>query len=74
MLGRVWRRWIKVAEIIGNIQMIIILSLLYWTIFAVVAIPFKFFADPLRLKHPDRVAWILRDPIADVSEYMTKQG
>lgn len=65
---------IKLAEIIGNFQMAIILSLIYWTIFAVVAIPIKFFTDPLMLKHPDRAGWISKEPVADVHEFTKRQG
>ena len=74
ILTNAWRRWIKLAEILGNIQMFIILSLIYWTIFAVVAIPIKFFTDPLVLKRPDRASWISKEPVANVHEFMKRQG
>lgn len=53
---RVWNHWLKFAEIVGTIQMVIILTLLYWTVLALTAIPFRVFADPLGLKRPQ--GWV----------------
>lgn len=47
LLRRAWNGWLKVAHILGTIQMIIILTLICWTLFALTAIPFKLIADPL---------------------------
>ena len=74
-LGRVWRRWIKVTTIIGNIQMTILLTLVYWTIVTLTAIPFRFLADPLSLRRSSRnCGWRKREPIADMRKSMRKQG
>ena len=54
--------------------MVIILTLIYWLILAVMALPFKLFADPLSIKGPRRVGWIKRQPVADMSSEMRKQG
>ena len=49
---RAWARWLRFAEIVGTVQMVIILTLVYWTIVAAMAIPFKILADPLGFKRP----------------------
>ena len=49
---RAWARWLRFAEIVGTVQMVIILTLVYWTVVAAMAIPFKILADPLGFKRP----------------------
>ncbi len=46
----VWKKWLKVAQAIGNFQAQVILSLFYLLIMAPVAVLFRLFADPLRLR------------------------
>ena len=49
-----WKKWLIVAQAIGNFQAQLILSLFYFIILAPVAILFKLFADPLNLKAKQR--------------------
>ena len=74
ILSTAWRYWLKFAETLGNIQMVVLLTIIYWTGFLVLAIPFKLLSDPLSLKRPGGSRWIDRTPIADVLESMRKQG
>lgn len=74
ILSKAWRRWLKVAEIVGNIQMIILLSLIYWTLLLPLAVPFRLFADPLVLRDPRRARWITRHQVTDILQSMKKQG
>ena len=74
VLGKAWKRWLKVAEIIGNIQMIIFLTLMYWTVLFFIAVPFKIFSDPLCLRKFGRARWHSREPIPNVLESMRRQG
>lgn len=74
VLGRAWRRWLKFAELLGNIQMIVLLSLVYWIMLTLVAVPFRLLSDPLALRHPGRSRWVLRAPISHVLESMRRQG
>ena len=73
-LGIVWKRWLKFAEILGNVQMIFLLSLIYWTFVLFLALPFKLLADPLALRRLARPRWILRQPIPSILESMRRQG
>jgi hypothetical protein len=70
----IWRRWLKIAEILGNIQLVILLTLVYWTMFILVAVPAKFFSDPLSLRNAGRSRWTHRKSIPDVWENLHKQG
>jgi len=71
---KTWVKWIKLAEIIGNVQMIILLTVIYWTMMMVIAIPFKILADPLGLKKNRSINWIIKVDIVKDIEYMRKQG
>lgn len=73
-LDKVWRGWLKFAEILGNIQMTILLSLIYWTLLLMLAIPFKLISDPLSIKRVRCSRWISRVPASDVLESMRRQG
>jgi hypothetical protein len=73
-LGTVWRWWLKFAVILGNIQMVILLSILYWTLVALVAIPFKIFADPLALRTSHKTGWLQRRQPVDFDSWIRKQG
>lgn len=73
-LKRGWSRWLRFAELVGNVQMIILLTIIYWTLLALVAIPFKFLADPLAIRRPSAARWRARRPASNVFESMRRQG
>ena len=54
--------------------MIFLLSLIYWTMVALLALPFKIAADPLDLKSSGRLGWIKLDTPNDRLSSMKKQG
>jgi hypothetical protein len=72
-LRLIGRGWLRFAIIFGNVQMIVVLTLVYFIMVAVVAIPFKLLADPLSLRrrHP---AWTQRVADEDLSQSMRRQG
>jgi hypothetical protein len=72
-MGRVWRRWIKIATVIGNVQMTILLSLIYWTMVSVMFVPVRLLSDPLT-SHRSRLRWLKREPGAGSLESMRRQG
>ena len=73
-LKKIWKGWLKFAEIVGNIQMIVLLSLIYWVMLPIVAIPFRLLADPLSLRHRGQARWITRSTEPQTIESMRKQG
>ena len=73
-LAKAWRRWLKFTEFLGNIQITIVLSLIYWTLLLVWAFPYKVFNDRLALRNPARARWIHRIPGASWLDSMRKQG
>jgi hypothetical protein len=74
MLKKIWSRWLRIAEIIGNIQMTILLTVIYWVLVPFIAVPFKFLADPLSVRKSAKPRWIKREPIPDVLGHLRKQG
>ena len=46
------------AKRVGNFQARVLLTLLYFSFFAIFAIPVKLFSDPLRLKSTKETYWI----------------
>lgn len=45
-----WRKWLPVAQSIGNFQAQVILSIFYIVLIAPLGILYRLFADPLNLK------------------------
>ena len=72
-LALVWRGWIKLGEKLGNLQIILLLSLAYWTIGLLSAIPIKLFSDRLALKKNSE-GWKTHRSPADILISMRKQG
>ena len=68
---KAWNCWMKFAEIVGTVNMVIILSILYWTMVTVVAIPFRLASDPLRIKN--RHGWVVRESSGTDMESMKNQ-
>ena len=73
MKQRIWNRWLKIAEIFGTIQMMIILSVVYWLLLPLVAIPFRLVSDPLSLRDPSLSRWVKRRAPSNIFESMKKQ-
>ena len=74
MVKRVWRQWIKVATVLGTFQMIVVLTVVYWTALAMTAVPYRLFADPLSLRSSGKSRWIKRTPVENVLDSMRSQG
>ena len=74
MFKQMWRGWLKFAHVLGTVQMMIVLTLVYWTILAVMAVPYRFFADSLSTKSRGGKGWTEREPVADRWTEMQSQG
>ena len=74
LLKGAWRKWMRFAEIFGNFQMILILTVLYWSIVLLIALPFKLLADPLSLRKNRGPSWTERSPDLDIMGSMHRQG
>ena len=70
---KAWDRWMRFAEMMGTVNLVIILSIIYWTMVTVIAIPFRLAADPLRIKTSEGHGWIVREPFDTDVESMRNQ-
>jgi hypothetical protein len=71
---QVWNSWVKFAHILGTVQMIVILSAVYWTLLMVTALVFKLFADPLAHRGPQHGGWVKRESSPTSLDGMAEQG
>lgn len=60
-IKKIWHKWKRIAELVGNFQAKILLTILYFLLFAPVAVGVKLFSDVLRLKLRKTSYWILRE-------------
>ena len=72
-LKKLWRGWLRFAEILGTVQMIVILTIIYWLLLSIMAVPFKFLSDPLAQRGRTQERWVLRSPGSNTLEGMKKQ-
>lgn len=49
-LNQLWKKWLKIAHVIGNFQGQVILTVFYFLIMGPFGIAFRIFTDPLRMK------------------------
>jgi len=59
-LRRLWHRWKRFAEVVGNFQARILLSLLYFILLGPLALPLRLFGDPIRRRPSGPTFWIPR--------------
>ena len=73
--GVAWRKWVAFAQILGTINLTILLTIIYWTLLLVIAVPYKVLADPLELRKRNREpVWHQRSLMDDLADTMTRQG
>ena len=70
---RLWELWMKFAEKLGTFQMMLLLSIVYWSIMLIMAIPLKIFSDPLKIKRSNNSNWSKVDTEANILESMKNQ-
>ena len=69
----IWAGWLKFTVILGTVQMIIVLTIIYWVMVPMIAIPFKLFADPLALSRRNGTRWIRRDTVDNTLDGLKNQ-
>ncbi len=50
LLMKTWKRWLKIAKVIGNFQSQVILTIFYFIIIAPLGVYYRFFSDEFRFK------------------------
>ncbi len=65
--------WLAFAHFIGTVQMVVLLTVVYWVFIPLMFIPFGLISDPLRLRRPKGSSWREREVSQDVMESMRRQ-
>ena len=72
---KAWGVWLVVVRALGVVQMVVLLTIVYWVFMPILVIPVGKIADPLRLRNRDRCNWLRRDTDGeDVLESLRRQG
>jgi len=72
-MSKLWKKWLSIAHFIGNVQMVVLLTLVYWVALAPMAIVLKIVSDPLALRKRENGGWVRRPPPANGVDAMKKQ-
>lgn len=74
-LVRLWKKWLHVSEKFGNTVSRIILTVVYFTIFAIPGIVSRLFSDRLQAKTKKTTYWIdAKDKVPKSLEESRNQG
>ena len=73
-MKRVWNNWKQFVVLLGNFQMVIVLTIIYWLLLPIWAIPFKLMTDPLASRNTSSAIWSDEDPLPYDIEFMRRQG
>lgn len=65
--------WLAFAHLIGTVQMVILLTIVYWVFIPLMYVPFGLISDPLRLRRSEGSWWRAREGHDDAMEYMIRQ-
>jgi len=73
---RLWEGWKKIAQIIGDFNARVILTIFYFILLCPFAIMLKLFADPLEIKKKKHVGWHIKENDTELTalEKATRQS
>ncbi len=73
-MKQAWRLWLRIAVVIGNANLWVVTTVLFFTIIALMAVPYRVLGDPLRLRRGRTYAWIERANRSNDLAQMRKQS
>lgn len=62
-MGSLWQKWLKFAEVIGNINARIILTILYFLVFSIPSFFLTFIFDKVGKKFEDKESYYFNEKI-----------
>ena len=65
--------WLAFAHLLGTVQMVVLLTVVYWVFIPLMYVPFGLIADPLRLRRSAGSWWRKREAPDDPMEFMRRQ-
>lgn len=72
VLKKIWKRWMGWMMVFGDFVSFCLLTIFYFTIFAVFAIPYRLFGEGFIARNPESQARVVRKR-SDVFEFYTKE-
>jgi hypothetical protein len=62
LIAGLWKRWLKIAAVIGEVQALIIFTAIYFLVVAPIALAMKLISDPLAYRSRKRSSfWVARN-------------
>ena len=74
MMKASWNKWKQFVIFLGNVQIVVVLTIVYWLLMPFLAIPFKILADPLASRKGASAVWKDEDPLPHDMDFMRRQG
>jgi hypothetical protein len=71
---RVLNAWLKAVDVLGTVQMMIILTILYWLLVTPLGLIMPWFEDPLSSKKPSKTNWHERTSPSGGTDFFKDQG
>ena len=69
-----WAKWKTFLILFGNVQLVVVLTIIYWLMLPFLAIPTKLFSDSLAERRGSSAMWTLGEPQTHDMEFMQRQG
>ena len=70
----IWHGWLWFAELFGRLMFFLIMTVLYFTLVTLIAIPHRLLSDPLQLRDRGTSTWHLRPESASDRSSMQRQS
>ena len=70
----IWHGWLSFAELFGRLMFFLIMTVLYFTLVTLIAIPHRLLSDPLQLRDRGTSTWHLRPESASDRSSMQRQS
>ena len=69
-----WKIWLAAVKVLGTIQMVILLTVVYGLFIPLLVIPAGLVADPLKLRNTGQSTWLKRPESVEGIEALQSQG
>jgi hypothetical protein len=74
LLKTIWKFWLRVAMVLGTVQMLVLLSVVYWLFMPFMFVATALFRDPLMGSRRRKPTWLTRPPVHHDHAWFKEQG
>jgi hypothetical protein len=72
--GKIWKIWLRVVTALGTVQMLVMLSLVYWLFMPFMFVATALFRDPLMGSRRRTSTWLTRPAVHHDHAWFKEQG